>query len=318
MTKNLIDLLYREWQIWSKCFGKVILLNGVSSVGKTTVANYLGRFGFNKISIDDIFDEIIFGEIYNVISPQNKLMRDDIKRLYFGYSLNKSKYSKNPQKNDMELLENSITLIRDKCNSYFKDPKAEVKFYDRIYNKAKKFIFAGEDVVIDIVMFYNSIGCLSYCFGNYPIQMILLYSSLAKNLQNCFFRNTSSIKENLVNFRYSTDIIKQYLIFYKFTNNSTTELVIEKVDKSKTKDILGQVIENVLTLLDYIGCTKEEKDTQVKESKLIIKEIVNLITLNSNDVYVSLREKHNFLNIEKIEVTEDSSLINLIGADIEV
>jgi nicotinamide riboside kinase len=50
---------YAEWAIWSKCFGKVVVINGVSSTGKTTLCEYLETFGFNLFSRDNIKDEII-------------------------------------------------------------------------------------------------------------------------------------------------------------------------------------------------------------------------------------------------------------------
>ena len=37
---SVVDL-YMEWKIWSRCFGKVVVINGVSSSGKSTLSHYL-------------------------------------------------------------------------------------------------------------------------------------------------------------------------------------------------------------------------------------------------------------------------------------
>ena len=55
---SVVDL-YMEWKIWSRCFGKVVVINGVSSSGKSTLSHYLSNFGFNIISLDSVRDKLL-------------------------------------------------------------------------------------------------------------------------------------------------------------------------------------------------------------------------------------------------------------------
>ena len=54
---NTIGILYREWALASQHFGKVLLINGPSSSGKTTLLKCLEKFGFHSINLDDLWPE---------------------------------------------------------------------------------------------------------------------------------------------------------------------------------------------------------------------------------------------------------------------
>ena len=110
--------LKAEWKIWSKCFGKVFVINGVSSVGKTTLASYLSKFGFNKISLDDIYDQLFFDALYNIIPDEISyaqkalITQDDIKKIFEDCKVNKSKYYE-WQIHIIDILKISIIPIRE-------------------------------------------------------------------------------------------------------------------------------------------------------------------------------------------------------------
>ena len=50
MCKNILilnqrtcTLNFKEWALWSKCFGKVVMINGLSCSGKTTLTKNLRK-----------------------------------------------------------------------------------------------------------------------------------------------------------------------------------------------------------------------------------------------------------------------------------
>ena len=133
---------------------------------------------------------------------------------------------------------------------------SQIEIMDQIFDTAKQFIFSGQNVVIDTFMSDNAtIDLFSYCFRYYPISTILLYDSLEKNLQRCFFRNHLSFENDLFDYRNPGMIVDQYCSLYKFVSRDNVTLidkVLGKVNKVTTKDILEQTIYHTCKLSDYI------------------------------------------------------------------
>jgi hypothetical protein len=230
--------LYREWVIWSKCFGKVLVINGTSSSGKTTLCKYLSKFGFNKINSDEILDEVMLDFFSrftkNVLLVKSFLVNDDITRVLNGYKVKEVNYSKS------QLM--LIKILQDEINHILKHHfPHKMEIYDKIYEKAAKYVFSGQDVVIDIVAKGDSIDMLSYCFRYYPIKTVLLYCSLQENLIKCIKRNYTSLSTDGIDYRYPAVIIDQYDSFYTFilkNNISKKDKVIGIVNKDQVRAIL--------------------------------------------------------------------------------
>lgn len=61
ISRHFLKLSLLEWRlIWFKCLGKVLLLNGTSSSGKSTAARYFSYIGFQIISIDELYDNVLY------------------------------------------------------------------------------------------------------------------------------------------------------------------------------------------------------------------------------------------------------------------
>ncbi len=227
-TKNNLSYLYKEWAIWSKCFGKVIVINGISSVGKTTLATFLCKFGFNKISIDDIVIQYVFADLWNIMpdkmlcAKRALINENDILKIFFRIKVNKDQYSSV-----------QIGIIDDFIAIAELIPKHSLmELNDKIYNKAKKFIFSGQNVVIDTLLStQDEINLFSYCCSYYPISIILLYSSLEENLKKCFARNAEAFKYNLLEFRNPACIIDQYCTFYTCISKRNVNLSDKIIEK---------------------------------------------------------------------------------------
>jgi hypothetical protein len=314
-----------EWTIWSKCFGKVLLINGTSSSGKTTVCKYLSKFGFNSINIDEVADEVIFGYFgkftENIFLVKKFLTNDDMTRILNGYKVKEVNYS-----------ESQLTIIKtlqDEINHILKHSLPnKMEIYDQVYEKAKKYIFSGQDVVIDIVAKDESVNMLSYCFNYYPMLIALLYSSLEENLIKCFKRNCASAETGTADYRYPALIVDQYNSFYTFiskNNVSKKDNIIEMVDKDKTLAILKMAKWFDYNLFLYVKeirySEKGYYHSRISDADVIqgmqnkVKTIENNMMLdNVQEVYTLPKVKCNFV-LKSPFLKYINDLILILGDD---
>lgn len=148
------------------------MFNGVSSAGKTTIINYLSKFGFNKVSLDDIMIDFLFNlktdKDHEILFTQKCIAQkflapSDLSKIYSGLKINKDKYPLEYQNNVIQQLETTDPTIRE---SQFLPSKIETtirKINDAIWYKTQKFIASGENVIIDTVIpNKQEIGKFSY------------------------------------------------------------------------------------------------------------------------------------------------------------
>ena len=119
-----------------------------------------------------------------------------------------------------------------------------------MYDTAKKFLYSGQNVIIETVMFNNAeIDRFIYCFDYYPVSICLLYSPLDTNLKNCFLRNEKAIKTGYpINCRNPATIIDQYCNIYNFTSDNDLlpkQKILDLIDKTSIQNALSKAIENV-------------------------------------------------------------------------
>lgn len=253
--------LVREWNIWSKCFGKVVVINGTTSAGKSTLCKYLSRFGFNTISLDNVFDEYFYDSlttpsqyvstefIEKFYSVKRILTNRDMFKILDGFPIKENAYK-----------EYELEIVRDLQKDIPKVVKhitmpTKVEVSDRIYHKAKEFIFSGRDIILDLAFSNSDFDILSYSFGYYPITIGLLYASLEESLRKCLQRSYVFFKDGNEDCRYPSQVIWQYKDFYRFVssdNFGTSYKFLEKFDKVKVKTFLETAICCELNLLSNI------------------------------------------------------------------
>lgn len=244
----------KEWSIWCKCFGKVLILNGNSSSGKTTLSRYLSKFGFNLISLDDLVTAAYFDYIKNRFCNQINLIEqfvknDDLRRIISGYTPDANQYT-NEEFDFIYRLQQDIYIVHKTQHIVWKPVSLAEKF-NNLYHQAKAFIFSGRSVIIDLVVPGNDIDLLIYTFGYYPMTVIILYNSLEDNLGKCFHRNELSKKTGQIDFRYPLDIMLGYQEFYKFAPKMDvckSDWVIEKINKARLIKALYHAIRHQLYL----------------------------------------------------------------------
>lgn len=281
--------LYKEWSIWSPCLGKVVLLAGVSSVGKTAVSERFIKLGFNKINFDDIYNELLFKWLYKILPKQvlnaNKALikQDDIVKIFYGCKVNKSKYE-HTQLQIIQTLESALASIDIKDIKY----KINGEILHYIWDKVKIFIFSGRNVIIDSLLLDEQIKFLSYNFQYYPIKVILLYCSLENNLKKCFLRNDLSFQNDEYNYRNPLIIVDQYCTVYRSVSSHKmclNDVVLEKLNKTKLKETLNQLVFYVSKFLSYTcdDLTTRDCIMQIKKAKTLIKKINTSMMLSSTE-----------------------------------
>lgn len=312
---NRIDL-YAEWALWSRCLGKVVVINGTSSSGKSTLAKYTIKLGFNIINVDKICDQILFdyfnATILSLMSKiQDFLTSDDLRKIYFKHKINKDKYNVVEQKCIIDLehqiKENNMEEILEKSLS-------DKNIYNRVYDEAKKFIFSGQNVVIDTVLTSNQeIDLLFWSFHYYKVSMLLLYSPLEMNLEKCFLRNQISLKQDLCDYRSPSQVIEQYLLFYTFEcNPQDKQKILEKVNKLQVIGTLTDVEQESRELfhqihnsIDYDRTTKSIDTTRdfVEKAYTSMK-----LDQSEQNIFVTTEIKYDYI-LKDNTATEDIELI---------
>jgi len=268
-----ISIIFQEWALWSKCYGKVLVINGVSSSGKTTLSKTLMKLGFNHISLDNVFFDLFYNEV-EIIMPfirsVKSLTKKDILAI-FDSSPQLDKTYTTEQLNELHAIEQQLTLI-DK--SFINNIHISLqKRIEQVFEETKRCIARGENVVIDTVMYKESIDKFLTIF-NYPHKIILLYTPLEQNLMNCFSRPIDE-------YRYPAKIISQFMEMYQFNSNGSQGMMINR--------------EKVLSAFEYIRSNLNERfyffptlqflDMQ-KKTEEAMKE-VKILLKGSNEIFIS-------------------------------
>lgn len=281
---------------------KVIIINGTSSVGKTTLVNKLLQLNVNasKISQDDICDKLLFDylssnpTVKELTEAQQALIKeDDIIKAFYGYKINKHKY----QDWQMKIID------RFKVSSFaIKENKPHTNINKVIYQEAQQLLLFNKNIIIDAVLDNNQvISELCNLFSNYKVLNFLLYSSLEKTIQKCFTRNISSCDNDLFDFRDPRMIIDQYCNFYKsipIDYVSAHSKVIERINKTVTKSILEEVPSHIHFLLPYLydDLTTERYNEEIQKTLNILNQVNDAMMLSSScDTFVLPSVSHDYI-----------------------
>jgi dephospho-CoA kinase len=285
-VSSLMQYLKLEWSIWSKCLGKVFVVNGTSSAGKTTFTKYLeSTLSIKRISIDDIAWEIIYSYLLDNIHTEFSLIQqvltmEEIRKILHRYKINIEKYNQS----QLDNIENfKKALSKTSINLSI------ANLFDRMYDVAKSFIFSGKDVIVDTVMEDNDlIHEFSYYFRGYPILIMLLYSPLEKTLENCCIRNEISTQKGQCNYRWPSIIIDQYFKFYKVISNKDNS-ALGDLNIHEIGSTLDKIIKNVSSTIGIIIDSADIDKVLKREISGIekVKSVIldNKLTVVSNTKY---------------------------------
>ena len=180
-----ISIIFNEWALWSRCYGKILVINGVSSSGKTTLSKELVKFGFNHVSLDNVCFEVLYNEITIAlpsITDLQLLSKQDVLDIV----CRRQQFNKNYMQEQLEqiaTIKENLELIDQHLQSNLN--LSFEKITKQMSEEAKKYIARGENVVVDTVMNSEDIDAF-FAFFHFPCKNILLYTSLEQNLENCF------------------------------------------------------------------------------------------------------------------------------------
>lgn len=277
-----------EWNIWSKCFGKVLIINGVSSSGKTTLTDHLAKYGFIRVNPDEAREEILIKKfkeaIPNLVTFAEEFLPQHVLcKILLGYKVDSSKYTCSHQQL-ITTLKNQVKLVTEKVIREF--PSEQVIF-DLTYQKSQKFIFSGQNIVVDVVLTDDSdVTLFSSCFRGHPITTILLYASLEENLNRCFLRNELSFKNDTFEYRDPAWVIKQYFQFYGHEAEKNDQ-AIGKVNKENTKLILKKAIDHAQYLYSIYSEQTFGNVEPIKNIQKLIEQATESMNLYiAGDLYV--------------------------------
>ena len=340
-----IENLYKEWHLWSKCFGKVLLVSGPPSSGKTTlVFKMIEKFPVcqtinrKKIHYDSCFKigEIFFGNIFKEIK---EIIGKEITHFF---QLNAIK---------LEDIEDSksddFVKIKEKMKKIFKSDEyneyALMTIFTAYYEESKKYIFAGYNLILDEVLLNTekSYEIFCYCFNYYPmVKRMLLFNTVEELLKKCIARNNDflafssqytdlkslySASEKLemetgnssLAYRFPTEIMRYYKEFYDFKLKlNTYDIVLEQTSQDRLKFVINEMNEAQLYLITEL---KRFKSSWPIEYLNTNKEIYKIFEDSVNQqVYITTKLNYDYVlrssKIENLKLLDDKNfLIKFLG-----
>ncbi len=265
-----ISYVFQEWFLWSKCYGKVLVINGVSSSGKTTLSKALTKYGFHHISVDDVSVDLYYEEIKKLlpsITNAKSLTKTDILDIVFNLSLPDKQYTEE-QLEQKRVITQQLALLESELLLSVSSQKR----IERMFEEAKQYIYRGENVVIDTVMVKHGVQDFM-SFFNFPNKIVLLYTPLEQNLMNCFLRP-------LHDYRCPTQIIYQFIDIYQPSFSKDLSILISK---EKILKIFEYVINNLKERFFFLSdsdllCLEKETARAIEDATTALK--------NSNKIYI--------------------------------
>ena len=270
--------------------GKIVLINGVSSSGKTTLCNEMRKSGFVSVSLDDIRVkmalEAIQKSVANEYSEVEKFLTEsDIFKAIEGDKINTDTFSAG----QIAALE----LFNNLAQPHFDRLKLEQKDIDqRLFQESKPYIDTGKNVLIDYLFSEDDeIKPLEELFVGISFTKILLYKTLQENLANCFKRNSEAHdQDDPGNVRPPVMIVGQYCEFYKFqTSQELSESVkLGPIDKAQVKSIFDRVIPETRKILEWLPVEDAAGQELLQNTKTVVSEVSAEMKVDSaEEVYIT-------------------------------
>ena len=120
--------------------------------------------------------------------------------------------------------------------------------------------------------------------NGYPIKVILLYTPLEENLENCFMRNSISQQEGTANYRSPCLILNQFLQIYQFKSDDKQGI---KINQKKIAHAIDKSIFHIkkifFPLMETNSLTSDEKDVIEQSKGLLVDN--DKISINSEIFY---------------------------------
>ena len=311
--------LLSEWHYAFKNFGKIIILNGPTSSGKTTAIKSLPAKKFHTVSIDDVWNKVFIKRIlssdtkdaYDFQTSLSVLIRETSAEnvaslLHTGSLIRKEKHK-------LSILRHAANVkanLAEMCELYGTPSLFEL--YEAITNESMSFICNGRSVVVEGV--FKSEGQLEYfrhCTNHLPQISVLLYSDTDSNLSKCINRNALFYTQSSYEFRFYSQTLLQRLDFFKHSLQDSPKKkpsrILETISIKKMKAIIHKAEQEEKVLNHYLREHSMKKP--LYGLNFDSKFVFSLVFSNIGDDILSSQDD----NI--IEVTEKFSHHMILGQD---
>ena len=280
-------------------YGKVLVINGVSSSGKTTLSQKLFKYGFHHISQDNVVKSLLYYEIATAmpsIINLKSLTKSDIVDIVYQYPQFKN-YTQEQLDEIATIKQNLSHSIDEYLNNIY---ISDQEIIEQISEETKKYIARGENVVIDTVMTTPQDMNEFFTFFHYHKKIILLYTPLEQNLANCFTRPLDDL-------RYPTKVISQFMEIYQFDSNGSQGMTIAQEKISNVFEYVRSNLKEIFHFFPEPKLLKVQKNTEDSINK------AQSALINANKVFISSHMLYDIaITVPQGEIT-DQLLIFLMN-----
>lgn len=316
----------QEWALCMKYLGKVLVIGGLQSSGKTTLVSKIieqmpNCYTINKkalaYKITPIIDKIFFANLLEkaiLLTNKPTIVSYELYNITYEMLIDQTRAS---ELDDLKFEYQKIVSGKKFFETY------RITLFTEYFKELKKYIFSGRNVLIDETLINSEevYDIFCYCCGYYSgIRSALLFNSIQNTYENCIARNKkfallleqstaaddfkSLIKKLEIEsgsssstFRLPKTIITSYMEYFNFAPTlSKGALTINTREELHTIfSKIAQAHHNLQSLLSYKGLIEDrDKDMVDIETEL------SKIFVTTNKVYVISKMNFDYvINLSK-------------------
>ena len=311
------------------CTGKVLIVSGIQSSGKTTlVQEILKEFPHYKTidrqKIIYTVMEIFYGDLFKEVK---KITGIEIKSILHYNSIIPEKLESPAREKFIKLKKKNFNMLIESKDDFLR--AVFLKYSDEI----RKNLSSGFNTIIDDALLSYDQGydiLLSYCKG-IRIKRVLLFNTMEEILQKCTIRNSKFLKpldfSKDINFlitemekkaithggsqssyRWPHSIVEDYRKFYEFKSPSNSEdIILAKSTRKSARKTLQKINVEQLKLLKILT-----NNNSIMMDKTYIENKLDQIFGKKNEVNIVSKGRFDYV-IRASEIKDLSNKSNLLS-----
>ncbi|MCP5378783.1 MAG: hypothetical protein H6910_06690 [Rickettsiaceae bacterium] len=332
-NNNLISIMIKEWSLWSQFFGKILVINGPRSSGKSTLTlKLLESFSnFATVNRNLIIHEVaneIFGDFF---IEATFITKQPITSFLHLNSINPESLVVGKKEEFLALQKKLNCAILQRNHQFLSS------IFLKYYSEIKKIIASGTNVIIDEGLIHSNeeYDLFKKCCGDYiNIKNILLFNTISETLDKCLARNskflellsfhesleksiTEALKEenskgsSISSYRFPIKTLKSYKEFYCFNVNKIPQkIILDEISKEDMRFLLVKIHNEEIKLLQAFN----KNITLIPKTYMNVEQELDKIFVNSNIVYISSKIKSDFIirsaKIKTLNLLDDVNFLN--------